>query len=132
MKKYTEDDLKKAIELAQQNTYDNWGRELCPKYTLEQIIQSFQLEFPPDELKSKLDALDKGKLTENDWTDKRKENKRYKVFDGSRSSHDCCFSYTIVDTKVNHDSVCECLYLEHANTICDALNKLEQLKTNNL
>ena len=57
---------------------------------------------------------------------------RYKVVEGSQSSH-CCFSCTVVDTtrpviiKGEHyenlyEPVCETFYAEDAEMICEALN----------
>lgn len=58
---------------------------------------------------------------------------RYKVVQGSQSAH-CCFEATVVDTTKpvmigdehynnQFESVCECFEIEHANTICAALNR---------
>ncbi len=59
-------------------------------------------------------------------------DKRYKVVEGSQSSH-CCFEATVVDTTKptmiggkqygnQFDAVCECFTLEEAQLVCDSLN----------
>lgn len=61
---------------------------------------------------------------------------RYKVVKGSQSCH-CCFEATVVDTTKpleqypgmqglpEFDSVCECMDMESAELVCDALNSVE-------
>lgn len=62
---------------------------------------------------------------------------RYKIIEGS-TSHHCCFEYSIVDTTKplmigekhwesdgvkEYETICECFFLNDAETICNALNK---------
>lgn len=65
---------------------------------------------------------------------------RYKVVLGSQSAH-CCFEATVVDTtkptmigrkhyKGQYDSICECFCEQEAETVCRALNAMEELCKN--
>ena len=65
---------------------------------------------------------------------------RYQIYNGSQSWH-CCFEYTVIDTtkpktigdehykdqtgQYQYEAVCECFEKEHAQLICNALNKGE-------
>lgn len=62
---------------------------------------------------------------------------RYRVVEGSQSCH-CCFDATVVDTtrpimvggrhfNNEYKEVCECLDIEDAQTIVDALNAADNL-----
>lgn len=68
--------------------------------------------------------------------------KRYRIVEGSASSH-CCFEYTVVDSHssegLSSDNynkerygftfapVCECFEKQHAESICNALNVMDDL-----
>lgn len=64
---------------------------------------------------------------------------RYIILKGSASAH-CCFKFSIMDTAKpliiggehyeedgvkQYESICECFFLNDAETICNALNKGE-------
>lgn len=49
---------------------------------------------------------------------------RYEVQPGSDSGH-CCFEYTVVDTRFEGITVCECFEEGDALLVCKALNLLE-------
>lgn len=46
---------------------------------------------------------------------------RYRVIEGSQSSH-CCFEWTVIDTYVGFEAVCECFDEADAKMIAEALN----------
>ena len=57
---------------------------------------------------------------------------RYEVVKGSELGH-CCISATVIDTKIQStidNIICECIEIEHANIVCDALNAMEEKQCN--